>query len=131
MSLLITPNYDATQDSVGPGIYKVRIINATTGEWKGKTDDDPPTPYINWRLETFSETEDKNNGRVIWHRTPYVTGAVFRFKDFVKAALGEEPANGQPFDCEMLYGREVEVTLVPQRNRPEFNEVKAVRSLRY
>ena len=33
---LIMPNFDAVQDTVGEGIYKVRIVNGDIGKWDGK-----------------------------------------------------------------------------------------------
>lgn len=127
---LIMPNFDSVQDTVGEGIYKVRIVNGDIGKWDGK-DGKPPTRFINWRMETFGEVEDKNNGRSIFHRTPIEGGGAFRFKDFVKAALGQEPTSGQPFDFTLLYGQEVEVTYGPQKSNPQYSEVKSVRSIQH
>lgn len=127
---LITPNFDAVQDTVSEGIYKVRIVDGKLDKWEGK-DGKPSTRYINWRMETFGESEDKNNGRSIFHRTPIEGGGAFRFKDFVRAALGEEPASGKPFDYTILYGREVEVTYGPQKSSPQYMEVKSVRSIQH
>lgn len=124
---LITPNFEAVQDTVGEGVYKARIVDAKTGEWAGK-DGKPATRYINWRMETFDEAEDKNNGRSIFHRTPIEGGGAFRLKDFYRAAMGEELSGA--FDYTMLYGKEIEVSYGPQANRPEYNEVKAVRSIK-
>lgn len=123
---LITPDFSEVQDSVGEGIYKVRIVDCKPGKWEGK-DGKPDTPYLNWRMETFGEAEDKNNGRSIFHRTPIAGRGAFRLKDFYRAAMGEDL--GGNFDYTMLYGREIEVTYGPQKDRPEYSEVKAVRSL--
>lgn len=123
---LITPDFTAVQDTVEAGIYKVRIVDAKLGEWPGK-DGKPSTRFINWRLETYGESVDKNNGRSIFHRTPVEGGGAFRLQDFYRAAMGE-PCTGA-FDYTMLYGREVEVTVTPQKDRPEYLEVKAVRPI--
>lgn len=125
---LITPNFDAVQDTVGEGIYKVRIVDGKIGTWEAK-DGKPAVRFINWRMETFGEAEDKNNGRSIFHRTAIEGGGAFRFKDFVRAALGEEPASGKPFDYTILYGRELEVTYGPQKTNPSYMEVKSVKTL--
>lgn len=123
---LVTPNFDQVQDQVGEGIYKTRIIDAKTGQWEGK-DGKPPTTYINWTLETFAETEEKNNGRRIFHRTPIEGPGAFRLQAFYKAAMREECSGA--FDPAMLFGKEVEVTYAPQKNNPEYMEVKAVKAI--
>lgn len=127
---LIMPNFESVQDTVGEGIYKVRIVDGKLDKWEGK-DGKPPTRFINWRMETFGEVEDKNNGRSIFHRTAIEGGGAFRFKDFVKAALGQEPESGKPFDFTLLYGQEVEVTYGPQKSNPQYSEVKSVRSIQH
>jgi hypothetical protein len=125
---LITPDFGSVQDTVGEGIYKVRIIDGKLGEWAGR-DGKPPTKFINWRMETFGESEDKNNGRSVFHRTPIEGGGAFRIKDLYRAAIGEELAGA--FDFTMLYGREVEITVGPQKDKPEYMEVKAVRTINH
>lgn len=124
---LITPDFSEVQDRVGPGIYKVRIVSATPGEWAGR-DGKKPTKYINWRMETFGESEDKNNGRSIFHRTALSGAGAFRIQEFYRAAMGEDL--GGSFDYTMLYGRELEVTVAEQKNDPQYTEVKSVRSLK-
>jgi len=123
---LVTPNFDQVQDRVGEGIYKARIVDSKVDQWAGK-DGKPATTFINWTLETFQEVEDKNNGRKIFHRTPIEGGGAFRLQDFYRAAMREECSGS--FDRTMLHGREVEVTIAPQKDKPEYTEVKAVRSI--
>lgn len=125
---LITPDFSGVQDRVGPGIYKVRVIDGKVGQWAGK-DGKPATDFINWRMETFGEAEDKNNGRSIFHRTPINGGGAFRFQDFYRATMGEDCKGA--FDISMFYGREVEVTIAEQRDNPQYTEVKSVRSLKH
>lgn len=120
------PNFDGVHDTVTEGIYKVRIVDAKTGEWAGK-DGKPATRYLNWRMETFDEADPKNNGRSIFHRTPIEGGGAFRLKDFYRAATGIELTGS--FDLTTLYGCEIEVTIGKQKDRPEFTEVKAVRPI--
>lgn len=123
---LVTPNFDQVQDRVGEGIYKARIVDSKVDTWAGK-EGKPNTTFINWTLETFGEVEDKNNGRKIFHRTPIEGGGAFRLQDFYRAAMGEECSGS--FDRSMLYGREVELTVGPQKDKPEYTEVKAVRPI--
>jgi hypothetical protein len=123
---LVTPDFSQCQDEVSPGIYRVRIVESKVDTWEGK-DGKPNTTYIAWTLETFGEHDDKNNGRKIFHRTPIEGKGAFRFRSFYKAAMGEDCAGA--FDPTVLYGREVEVTVAPQTNAPEYNEVKAVKQI--
>jgi len=123
---LVTPDFSESQDRVGEGIYKVRIVDSKVDQWPGK-DGKKPLTFINWTLETFAEAEDKNNGRKIFHRTPIEGRGVFRLQDFYRAAMGEE-CNGA-FDRTMLHGHEVEVTIAQQRDKPEYTEVKTVRRI--
>lgn len=125
-TMLVTPDFSQTQDAVGEGIYKVRVIDSKVDTWQGK-DGKPNTTFIAWTLETFSEAEEKNNGRRIFHRTPIEGKGAFRLQDFYRAATGEECPDS--FDRSMLHGREVEVTVAPQKDRPEYTEVKAVRPI--
>lgn len=128
---LVTPDLTQTTDSVGPGSYKVRIKDASMGEWPGK-DGGPTTKYINWRMETFGEAEPKNNGRAIWLKTPVSGKGAFRLKDLYKAATSEE-LDGQ-FDTDQLMGCEVAVSVIDGVNfktgEPTgFTEVKTIRSV--
>jgi hypothetical protein len=124
---LVTPNFSEVTDKVGPGIYKARIIDSKVDTWAGR-DGKPNTTYIGWTLETFGETEDKNNGRRIFHNTPIEGKGAFRLQDFYRAATGLE-CTGE-FDRTMLHGTEVELTIAPQAAKPEYNEVKAVKPIR-
>ena len=123
---LVTPDFSGVQDRVGEGIYKARIVDSKVDQWQGK-DGKKPLTYINWTMETFAEAEDKNNGRKIFHSTPIEGGGAFRLQDFYRAAMGEEC--GASFDRTMLHGKEVEVTVAPQKDKPEYTEVKAVRRI--
>lgn len=126
--LLVTPNFDQVQDRVGEGIYKARIISSKVDTWPGK-DGKKPTTFINWTLETFAEAEDKNNGRRIFHRTPIEGAGAFRLQDFYRAAMREDCSGA--FDRTMLYGRELEVTIGAQKDKPEYTEVKSVRAINH
>ncbi len=123
---LIAPDFTEVQDRVGEGIYKCRVITGTPGKWNGK-DGKKDTPFINWRMETFGEAEDKNNGRSVFHRTAISGPGAFRLQEFYKAAMGEDCSGN--FDITMLYGKEIEVTVGQQKDKPEYTEVKAVRPI--
>lgn len=125
-TMLVTPDFSGVQDRVDVGIYKTRVVDSKVDMWTGK-DGKPNTTFIAWTLETFSEAEDKNNGRKIFHRTPIEGPGAFRLKDFYKAVMGEECSSA--FDPSMLHGREVEVTIAQQKSAPEYTEVKAVRPI--
>ena len=127
-TMLVVPNFDQVQDRVGEGIYKARVTDSKVDQWKGK-DGKPNTTIIIWTLETFGEEEDKNNGRKIFHRTPIEGGGAFRLQDFYRAATGMDCA-GQ-FDRTSLHGCEVELTIVPQKDKPEYSEVKSVRPINH
>lgn len=125
-SMLVTPDFSGVQDRVGEGIYKVRIIDSKVDTWAGR-DGKPPTTFIMWTMETFGEEQDKNNGRRIFHRTPIEGGGAFKLQDFYRAAMGEECSGA--FDRSMLHGRELEITVAPQKDKPEYTEIKAVRPI--
>lgn len=125
-TMFVKPDFSQVQDTVGEGIYKVRITDSKVDQWAGK-DGKPNTTFIAWTMETFDEAEEKNNGRKIFHRTPIEGPGAFRLQDFYRAAMGEPCSGG--FDRTMLHGRELEVTYGPQKSNPQYNEVKAVRPL--
>lgn len=120
--MLVTPDFTEVKDAVGPGTYKVRVVDATLGQWEkeGRV-----TPYINWRMETFGENEAKNNGRTIWHKTPVTGKGAFKLQDLYKAAMGSS-LTGE-FDTEQIQGKEMEVTVV---ENGQYTEIKTVRGIR-
>ena len=118
---LVTPDFSTTKDPVAPGIYSVRITDSSMKAWKDGT------RAINWVLETFNESETKNNGRKIFYQTPVEGSFADRLKTFYKAATHAECSGA--FSRSNLYGREIEVTIVQQKNDPQYTEVKSVRAL--
>jgi hypothetical protein len=126
--MLVTPNFDQISDTVGEGIYRARVIDSKIDTWAGK-DGKPSTTFIAWTLETFSEAEEKNNGRRIFHRTPIEGKGAFRLQEFFKAAMHEECSGA--FDPSALHGKEIEVTVAQQRNNPQYFEVAAVRPIKH
>ena len=128
--MLIKPDFSDVQDTVGAGEYKCRILNATIDKWAGK-DGKPDMPYVNWTLTTFGEQNDKNNDRRIFYKTPIVGKAAYKLQQFYKAAMKQELTG--KFDGEMLYGKEVSVTVIDGMDRngnlTGYTEVKSVRPL--
>lgn len=124
--MLVTPDFSQVADRVGEGIYKARIVDSKHDMWTGK-DGKKDTNLIVWTLETFGESDSKNNGRKIFHRTPIEGGGAFRLQDFYRAAMGEECSGS--FDRTMLHGRELEITVVPQKDKPEYMDIKAVKAI--
>lgn len=109
---LIEPNFDEVQDQIEPGRYKVRVRGAKVDRWETERG---VTPYVNWELETFGESEPKNNGRRIFHKTPTAGKGAFQLQKFYRAAMGESIA-GQ-FDTEQLVGRSLEVEVAEGVNK--------------
>ena len=126
---LITPDFTQSPDLVASGIYKVRIKEVKYKPEAWTTRDGIKVTKLTWTLETFGEEEEKNNGRYIFHGTdingPFARG----LQIFYKAVMQEDLNPGQGFDPQMLYGRELEVTVGPQKKEPQYTEVKAVRPI--
>lgn len=129
---LVVPDFSEVTDQLSAGTYSVRIVGSKVDQWAGK-DGNPPTTFINWTLETFNESEEKNNGRRLWHKTPVNGKGAFRLQEFYKAAmLTACPATG--FDREELLGKELQVTLVDGIDRKSgqptgYTEVKVCKAL--
>lgn len=128
--MLIEPDFSEVKDSVEPGIYNGRIVDAKVDQWAGK-EGKKATVYVKWTFETFNEADPKNNGRKISTNTPVNGPGAFRLKQLYKAATGEECA-GQ-FDPTMLYGKELELTVVQQKDKngqeTEYTDVKTVKPI--
>lgn len=125
--LLVTPDFSEVQDQVEPGIYKVRVVGHKLDKWEGK-DGKPPTNYINWTLEEFGAADPKNNGRKHFHKTALNGKGAFRLQAFYKATMGEN-IGASGFDPTMLYGKEVEITVVENPKQPEYTDIKTVKKL--
>lgn len=126
---LVVPNFSDIQDRVGEGVYKVRILDSKVDTWAGTDKRPSATTYVKWTLETFGEAEDRNNGRQVFHTTPVEGGGAFKLQDFYRAAMGQDCTG--PFDPTMLHGHEVEITVGLRKDKPEYTEVKSVRSLNH
>lgn len=121
---LITPDFSEIQDTVTPGTYKVMIKKGEVKEWpSGGT-------YVNWELETFGETETKNNGRRIFHKTSASGRGAFMLQQFYRAAVGSALTGN--FDTEQLVGKQIAVEVVDGVRNGEptgYTEVKRVKAI--
>lgn len=120
--MLVQPDFSEIQDQLTPGTYKGIVKKGEVKDWPngGK--------YVNWEIETFGETEPKNNGRRIFHKTPCTGKGAFQLQKFYKAATGQLLQGS--FDTETLVGRKVELELVDgvRDGQPTgYTEVKNVR----
>lgn len=122
--MLVNPDFSEIQDEVQPGVYKCTIKKGEVKEWpNGGT-------YINWELETYGESDPKNNGRRIFNKTSTAGKGAFMLQKFYKAATGQALTGS--FDTEQLAGRKVEIEIVDGVNRQTgvptgYTEVKTVR----
>lgn len=123
--MLITPDFSQAAEEITPGTYQVRVVDVKPGEWK------TGTKHLAWTLETTNETDAKNNGRRLFHRTPSEGKGVFRLQQFYKALTGETLTGA--FDTEQLLGKECVVVVVDSRdkegNLTGYVEVSAVRQI--
>lgn len=123
---LVKPDFSEIQDQISPGTYKVRVKKGDVKEWpSGGT-------YINWELETFGESEPKNNGRRIFYKTSTSGKAAFMLQQFYRAAAGSALTGS--FDTEQLVGKEIAVEVVDGINRTTgeptgYTDVKRVKSI--
>ena len=122
--MLVTPNFDEIQEEIAPGTYKARVRKGDVKEWPNGGS------YVNWELETYGESEPKNNGRRIFHKTSCSGKGAFMLQKFYKAATGQA-LTGQ-FDTEQLVGKQIEVEVIDGINRQTqaptgYTEVKNVR----
>lgn len=121
---LIKPDFSEVQDKVEPGEYKLRVDSfKETSYTSQKTQQE--VPVLNWRLVTFGESDPKNEGRSVFHRTPVAGGGAFKLKDLYKACTGEE-LEGE-FDTDQLIGKEVGAVVI--ENDRGYTEIKSLRAL--
>lgn len=124
--MLISPDLSEVTEPITPGTYKCHVVGAEVKESKAGNQ------YINWTLETFDEAQPKNNGRRVYHMTPFKGPGAFRLTEFYTAVTRQTLSKEKPqFDTEQLIGGKIEVTLVggvDQNGEPRrFPEVKTVR----
>lgn len=101
---IVTPDFSEVQDEVTPGTYSVVVRKGTLMESQSGF------KYINWEMETYGESDTKNNGRRIFLKTPIAGGAAFKLQRFYKAATGEALTGS--LNTEQLHGKKVTVEVV-------------------
>jgi hypothetical protein len=121
---LVVPDFSEVADAVTAGVYKTIIKKGEVKEWPNGGQ------YVNWELETIGDTEPKNNGRRIFHKTSVSGRGAFMLQQIYQAAVGQ--ALTGKFDTEQLVGKVVVVELVDgvnrQTNEPTgYTEVKRVK----
>ena len=119
--MLIEPDFSEIAEDLAPGTYTVRVEEATMGEYK------TGTKYIKWTLGTIGSDAAKDNGRKIWHNTPYAGKGAFMLKKFWNAATNGEGMPDGGMDTEQLLGKEL--TVVAAHNDNGYLEVKSVRPI--
>ena len=122
--MLINPDFSDIQDAVSPGTYKCVVKKGDVKEWpNGGT-------YVNWELETYGETETKNNGRRIFHKTSTSGKGAFMLQHMYRAAVGTALTGS--FDTEQLVGKQIAVEVVDGVRNGEptgYTEVKRVKPI--
>ncbi len=119
---LIKPDFSEIQDQVTPGTYRCIVKRGEVKEWPNGGQ------YVNWMMETYGETESKNNGRTIFHKTSTTGKGAFTLQQMYRAALGQQLTGA--FDTEQLVGKQVAVELVDGVRNGEptgYTEVKRVK----
>lgn len=120
--MLVQPDFTEVQDEVKPGTYKVRVKGGKVETTQNGT------TIVNWQLETWGESEPKNNGRSIFYRTPASGKAAFLLQRFYKTAVGQ-PLTGA-FDTEQLIGKQLEVVVGEREYEGRtFTDVKSVNAI--
>lgn len=123
---LVKPSFDEIQDAVSPGTYKCIVKKGEVKAWPNGGE------YVNWELETVGETDPKNNGRRIFHKTATSGKGAFTLQQMYLSAVGTA-LTGQ-FDTETLVGKQVAVEVVDGVNRATgeptgYTEVKRVKRI--
>lgn len=121
---LVQPDFSEIQEEITPGTYKARVRKGDVKEWPNGGS------YVNWELETYGESEPKNNGRRTFYKTSVSGRGAFMLQKFYKAATGQT-LTGQ-FDTEQLVGKQVEIEVVDGVNRQTgektgYTDIKSVR----
>ena len=124
--MLVQPDFSEIQEEITPGTYKVSVRKGEVKEWPSGGS------YVKWELETYGESEPKNNGRRTFYSTSVSGKGAFMLQKFYKAATGQT-LTGQ-FDTEQLVGKKLEVEIVDGVNRQTgektgYTDVKTVRPL--
>ena len=115
----IQPDFSESLDSLPAGEYPTRVTDCAVKTSK------EGNQYLNWTLETFGKTDDRMNGRKIFHSTPIRGRGAGILKSFIKATTGQTEITN--FDTEDYMGKELVVVLVENPNS-DFPQVKSVKS---
>ena len=121
---LITPDFSEVAEQITPGTYKCIVKKGEVKEWPNGGS------YVSWELETIGETNPKNNGRRIFHKTSVAGKGAFMLQQVYTAAVGT--ALTGTFDTEQLVGKQVAVEVVDGIRNGEptgYTEVKRVKRL--
>lgn len=121
---LITPDFSEVADQITAGTYKGIVKKGEVKEWPNGGS------YINWEIETIGETDPKNNGRRIFHKTSVSGKGAFMLQQMYTAAVGTALTGA--FDTEQLVGKQVAVEVVDGIRNGEptgYTEVKRVKRL--
>ncbi len=120
----ITPDLSQAVGSVPAGIYVTLVQEVEQRNSKAGN------PYLNWKLQVVENAEDKFNGSIIYHSTPYTGKGAGIFENFWKACTGEALPAGEAIDPEVMLGRNIKTTVVEgvdqQGNPTGFPKVKSV-----
>lgn len=122
--MLITPDFSEIAEEITPGEYRGIIKKGEVKEWPNGG------AYVNWEIETVGDTNPKNNGRRIFHKTSTSGKGAFMLQQIYKAAT-QEPLTGK-FDTEQLVGKTVAITMVDGVRNGEptgYVEVKRVKAV--
>lgn len=116
--MLVTPDFSEIKEEVTPGTYKGIIKKGDVKEWPNGGQ------YVNWEIETFGETEAKNNGRRIFVKTSTSGKGAFVLQRLYRAAVGQ--ALTGKFDTEQLIGKQVELEMAERNGYIEMKTVRPV-----
>jgi len=124
--MLVTPDFSEVAEEITPGTYRVLIKKGEVKAWPSGEQ------YVNWEMETFGESEPRNNGRRIFHKTSTSGKGAFQLQRLYKAATGRVLTGA--FDTEQLAGKQIVVEVVEGVNRQTgektgYNDIKAIRPL--
>ena len=121
---LVTPDFSEIAEEVTAGEYRGIIKKGEVKEWPSGGQ------YVNWEIETVGDSNPKNNGRRIFHKTSVSGKGAFMLQQIYKAATGE-PLTGK-FDTDSLMGKTVALTLIDGVRNGEptgYVEVKRVKAV--
>ena len=120
MSTLIRPDMSEVVE-LAQGSYPARI---TGGEVK-QSKSEAGGMYVEWNMEACACSQSNLNGIFLpRYRTMTSGRGASMLKKLYKAATGEEmPVE---FEISDLFGKEVYATVTPQKDKPEYMEIKKI-----